>query len=168
MPSKITDKAKRVWQRMNECYGARFAEQYGEFPTMPWIEVIEAASNQDLNLALANMRTAHLHHPPSLPEFQALIGAANKTSLANIEDPIRGYWRSLILMHVSRGLCYRDIWEFEPIVIRNSKLAAALLALLDELSNAEKVSGDRTGAMFKTCERRCLDIVNAFQIERCA
>lgn len=66
-------RASRVWRRLTQWYGARLAESFG--PTCPedWCDVIDRTDDERLEQALATIRRDHLHHPPTLGEFEAAI-----------------------------------------------------------------------------------------------
>lgn len=68
-PKDITPRAKRVWQRLIEWYGARIVEQYGESPPDDWRDVIDAADNDTVKRGLGLIRTRYVQHPPTLPQF---------------------------------------------------------------------------------------------------
>lgn len=70
---KPSRRASRVWTRLTQCYGARLADSYG--PTCPpdWCEVIDRTDDERISQALMTVRRDHLHHPPTLGEFESAI-----------------------------------------------------------------------------------------------
>lgn len=66
-------RAMRLWQRLSEWYGARFSEQFGAAPTEDWCEIVDDNDNDTVKLALSEIRKAHTTHPPTLPEFEAIV-----------------------------------------------------------------------------------------------
>ena len=74
--SKSTDRlgaarpaAERLWQRLGEMFGTRFAEAYGPRPPDSWVEAVGELRYDQIRGALAKIRNAGLAHPPTLPEF---------------------------------------------------------------------------------------------------
>ena len=70
---KPSVRAQRVWDRLGDWYGARFADQYGDLPSQDWCTVIDHTSNDDLVAVLVQVRQQHVTFPPTLPEFAALV-----------------------------------------------------------------------------------------------
>jgi hypothetical protein len=70
---KPSDRAQRVWDRLGDWYGARFADQYGDQPSQDWCTVIDNTSNDDLVAVLVQVRQQHVTFPPTLPEFASLV-----------------------------------------------------------------------------------------------
>lgn len=77
LPSRRTHKpsvrAQRVWDRLGDWYGARFADQYGDLPSQDWCTVIDNSTNEELVAVLVRVRQEHVTFPPTLPEFAALV-----------------------------------------------------------------------------------------------
>lgn len=70
---KPSQRAQRVWDRLSDWYGVRFADQFGDLPSQDWCTVIDGVSNDDLVAALVLVRERHVTFPPTLPEFVALV-----------------------------------------------------------------------------------------------
>lgn len=70
---KISKRAERMWTRLTEWYGARFAEQYGITPPPDWCAVIDEATDSVIERVLSEIRVKHPAHPPTFPEFEALF-----------------------------------------------------------------------------------------------
>jgi hypothetical protein len=70
---KPSPRAQRVWDRLGDWYGARFADQFGDQPTQDWCTVIDGVSNDDLVAVLVLVRERHVTFPPTLPELVALV-----------------------------------------------------------------------------------------------
>lgn len=70
---KPSARAQRVWDRLGDWYGARFADQFGDLPTQDWCTVIDNVSNDDLVAVLVLVRERHVTFPPTLPELVALV-----------------------------------------------------------------------------------------------
>jgi hypothetical protein len=70
---KPSPRAQRVWDRLGDWYGARFADQYGDLPSQDWCTVIDNSTNEDLVAVLVRVRQEHVTFPPTLPEFAALV-----------------------------------------------------------------------------------------------
>lgn len=69
-------RADRVWLRLSQWYGARWIEAFGPKPTEDWIRAVTGAADSQIAAALLAIRTKHLSHPPTLPEFEAALRAA--------------------------------------------------------------------------------------------
>lgn len=70
---KPSARAQRVWDRLGDWYGVRFADQYGDLPSQDWCTVIDNSTNEDLVAVLVRVRQEHVTFPPTLPEFAALV-----------------------------------------------------------------------------------------------
>jgi len=70
---KPSHRSQRVWDRLGDWYGARFADQFGDVPSPDWCTVIDNVSNDHLVAALVLIRERHVTFPPTLPEFVALV-----------------------------------------------------------------------------------------------
>lgn len=81
---KASVRAQRVWDRLGDWYGARFADQFGDVPSQDWGTVIDNVSNDDLVAALVLVRQRHVTFPPTLPEFAAL---AKEVRLPRVHGP---------------------------------------------------------------------------------
>jgi len=62
-------RAKRVWQRLIEWYGARIVEQYGESPPDDWAARDRPHRQQFREARPANHPRPLFRHPPTLPQF---------------------------------------------------------------------------------------------------
>lgn len=82
----VSARAKRVWKRLAEFYGARVIEQFGALPPDPWCKVIEAYDDDAISRALINIQTSHLQYPPTLPEFSAALSAAIPKAVSDKPD----------------------------------------------------------------------------------
>lgn len=70
---EVSARARRVWQRLGEWYGARLSEQFGPEPPHDWCRLVDRSSNTDIQRALATVRSKHVSHPPTLPEFDLAL-----------------------------------------------------------------------------------------------
>lgn len=61
--------AERLWLRLGEMFGTRFAESYGPQPPRSWVEAVGDLRYDQIAGALVRIRNANLAHPPTLPEF---------------------------------------------------------------------------------------------------
>lgn len=61
---------------MVEWYGARVAEQYGQDPPVDWCRAIDRSDDATVQRALAIIKSRHLDHPPTLPQFEAVMRPA--------------------------------------------------------------------------------------------
>lgn len=66
---KPSIRAKKVWQRLIEWYGVRFAEQYGHEPTEDWCDVVDRTDNAQVARGMNLMRVKYIQHPPTFPQF---------------------------------------------------------------------------------------------------
>lgn len=77
--SETSPRARRLWDRLGQWYGSRLAEQYGRDPPRDWCDVVDAADNDTVTRVLADIRMKHTAHPPTFPEFHALVTKAKHT-----------------------------------------------------------------------------------------
>lgn len=73
---KPSPRAQRVWDRLGDWYGARFADMFGDQPSQDWSVLIDRVSNEDLVAVLMLVRERHVTFPPTLPEFASLVKEA--------------------------------------------------------------------------------------------
>jgi len=69
MPSD-NRRAKLLWKRFTQTYGARFLEQFGKEPPEVWIEAVENLRDEQIAFGLRKLTREHVQHPPSLGAFQ--------------------------------------------------------------------------------------------------
>lgn len=70
---KASPRAQRVWDRLGDWYGARFADMFGDRPPQDWCALIDRVSNDELISVLTLVRERHVTFPPTLPEFASLV-----------------------------------------------------------------------------------------------
>lgn len=78
--SKVSARADRFWKRLAGWYGARLAEQYGEDPPQDWCAVVDDASNETIQRALAEIKIRHTVYPPTFPEFDAIVAKLSRAA----------------------------------------------------------------------------------------
>lgn len=86
--TRPSQRAKGVWRRLAEFYGARLADQFGAEPPPEWCKVIDRTDPERLEKGLMAVRRDHLQHPPSLPQFEACI-PRRKFGTADLSVPDR-------------------------------------------------------------------------------
>lgn len=69
MPTE-TRRAKQLWKRFTQIYGARFLEQFGKEPPEPWVEAVDALRDEQIAFGLSKVTREHVQHPPALGAFQ--------------------------------------------------------------------------------------------------
>ena len=69
-------RARRVWKRLTDWYGARLGEMFGEEPPPDWCEIVDQADNEPIKTGLSKIRTTYTAHPPTLPQFAAAMRPA--------------------------------------------------------------------------------------------
>lgn len=62
-----------MWQRLQEWYGARLIESYGEDIPADWAKVIDGIDNDAVKKGLSRIRTRYVQHPPTLPQFEQVM-----------------------------------------------------------------------------------------------
>lgn len=140
---------ERFWSTMAQRYGARWFDTYSDKPTQAWRDCVDAYTPREMAKAIdmLDLKEHTRQHPPTEPEFRALLKAAARGSANKVEDAgemRRGYWRSCIIEQVSRNLGY-DSATLEPVVVANkSSLGRAMKDLLDEVDESEQRTGQRT------------------------
>lgn len=158
----------RFWQTMLERYGTRWSQTYGTEPTHAWAECLKAFSPKDIGRAIdaLELKEHTRQHPPTEPEFRALLKHASRQNVKQPDDPNelrRGYWRSTIITLVARGLGYNGE-TLEPVVIENkNSLGRAMRDLLDEVDELEVATGQRTPGMEALALEGSERIVTAFK-----
>lgn len=91
---KPSRRAAKVWQRLTQWYGARLADTYGPVCPPDWCEVVDRTDDHRIETALATIKREHLHHPPTLGEFEAAIprrkvGEAKSPASILVEHALR-------------------------------------------------------------------------------
>jgi len=165
----LTEKTyTRFWATMGERYGKRWLENYGETPTHAWRECLRAFTPKDIATAIELLSTREntKQHPPTEPEFKALLQHAARSNAKPLEDPNeyrRGYWRSTIIHAVAQELGYTGE-TLEPVVIENKhSLGRAMRDLLNEVDELEIATGQRTHGMESLVQERSCEIALAFR-----
>lgn len=159
---------KRFWRTMGERFGKRWLDEYGDEPTQAWKDLLNRYTPTEVSRALAAMGSRAFAHPPTLPQFEALLAEASKAAKADTQDWRRGYWRACIVNAVAAGMVQRGLIshpaEFEEFLVRHRhSLGAAMRNLLDDMDAMEQRTGQRTLGMERTCEARCRELVQRFQ-----
>jgi hypothetical protein len=169
--------AMRFWHRMEEIYGALWISNYGTKPSIPWRDVLDRYTGEEIAEALEILITTKRHpkYPPSAVEWNSLcFDARTKRRQAgpNPNEQRRGYWRSVILHHISKALGY-DLTTFEAVLITNTTrdeqgivtggLGFALRELLNEMDTQEAVANYRSEAMERHAQRSCDAIALAYR-----
>jgi hypothetical protein len=161
---------KRFWSAMAERYGRRWSDQYGPEASQAWRELINRFSPDDVKGALGMLKTEAPDHPPTQPQFETLLSKA-AASRARIDrvDYLRGYWRSVVIDAVRSACRDRDPWPqdavgFEAFVVEHREtLGASMRALLDELCDLERKTGQRTQGLLELAHQRAGQIVRTFR-----
>ena len=66
----ISPRAKRLWERLIQWYGARLVDQYGDAPPPDWCDVVDRIDNDGVKRGLSIIRNRYVQHPPTLPQFE--------------------------------------------------------------------------------------------------
>lgn len=74
--------AARIWSRMTEIYGHRWASAMGEAPTESWSMAIGQLSHDELKRGLRACMTSGEAWPPSLPQFVAMCRPPRRENAA--------------------------------------------------------------------------------------
>lgn len=160
----------RFWNSMAERFGKRWLDEYGDKPTKAWCDLIDRFTQEDITEALARLKDRPEHsrsHPPTHAEFEVLLAKAARANEKPSQDFMRAYWRTSVIrsceFHAKRlGICEPD--RFEAFLIRNRETVGYWMRdLLDEVHGMEKSVGQRTDGMNEFVERRCREILEAFQ-----
>jgi hypothetical protein len=156
----------RFWARMHATYGERWAANYGENPTAPWVEMLNRYTPMQIGAALEKLseRPEMRQHPPTLPAFETLLQATARAARAEMGEAEwrRGYWRSSVVNGVAVAMGY-NVAEFEPVLIANKgTLGASMRLLVDELDDMEARTGQRTPGMESHCQRQVRRIASEY------
>lgn len=159
----------RFWEAMRARFGVRWLTEFGDKPTAPWIQLLNAYTPDGIRKALELMAEQKREHPPTLPAFEALLKrAAAKHEGEHERDWVRGHWRSVIMhncaTYARRADVIRNAADFEPYLIANQlSLGASLRNLLDELCEMERNNdGQRTPGIQDHAVHRCAAIMRSF------
>jgi hypothetical protein len=66
-------RARDFWKRLLSWYGSRLGDHYGLIPPPDWAAAVDDASSRALERALAEIRIECPVHPPTFPQFDALL-----------------------------------------------------------------------------------------------
>jgi hypothetical protein len=158
--------AQRFWARMIESYGDRWVATYKAEPNQAWIELLNRYTPGQIGSAIAALteKPETRQHPPSLPQFEALLIAASRATRSEMSEAEwrRGYWRSTIIHGVATALGY-GFGEFESVLIANkATLGAGMRHLLDVMDDMEQRTGQRTSGMEVHASREIARIASAY------
>ncbi|MCC6196773.1 MAG: hypothetical protein IT518_20155 [Burkholderiales bacterium] len=145
---------ERFWRSMGERFGKRWLDEYGPVPTRAWLECLRPWDADVIRNALEMMGEKAWQHPPTLPQFQALLRETDRKNAKPADDFVRGYWRTVIVGAAAHaaGLSVR---KFQAILAANAySLGADLRALLDEFDARDKAAGRRTDEQVRWCVER--------------
>lgn len=73
MPPRVSRRASKVWEKLGQWYGSRFADNYGPTPPEDWCGVIDRTDDESLHSALLSVRRASPIHPPTLGQLEDAI-----------------------------------------------------------------------------------------------
>jgi len=153
----------RFWEAMRARFGLRWLTEFGDKPTPPWIQLLNRFTPLQLKEALELMVPEKFAHPPTMPQFEALLVRAAAKRPENTTDWSRGYWRSIV---ISQGA--RDFWlakiipretDFEPYLIQHrDELEGELHHLLDRAVMLERDTGQRTDGIHEMVRHRIFEL----------
>lgn len=141
---------------MGERFGKRWLDEYGPKPTRAWEEAVRPWDASVISGALEMMGEKGWQHPPTLPQFQALLRDADRKYAKPADDWVRGYWRTVIVHEATSAAHeYRGIRNFEGyLVAHRNTIGAELRRLLDEVETTDKARGKRTDEDIRYCMER--------------
>lgn len=151
---------ERFWRSMGERFGKRWLDEYGPQPTRAWAELLEPWTADTIRQALDAMGEKAWQHPPTLPQFQALIRDVDRREAAKgATDWIRGHWRTVVVTEgaTAAGL---SLAQFEPWLLARPVLLDALRELLDYAANRERATSARSEALTREVIRRAREAVH--------
>lgn len=160
---------RRFWSAMAERYGRRWSDQYGPEASAAWRELIDRYSPDDVKGALAMLKSEAPDHPPTQPQFEALLAKSVQRSRGDGIDWRRAYWRSTVIAEVRHACTGRPGWpqtasEFEDFATAHREtLGVPMRELLDELCELELRTGQRTQGMDDHVRKSAARIVREFQ-----
>jgi hypothetical protein len=86
----------RFWDAMRARFGVRWFTEFGDKPSAPWITLLNQYGPAQVKAALELMAEQKLAHPPTLPQFEALLKKASLKHDTGGKDFLRGYWISVV------------------------------------------------------------------------
>lgn len=152
---------------MGERFGKRWLDEYGDAPTFAWRQMLDKYTPSDISGALELMATRGWQHPPTQPQFEALLVRAANENKPDEQDWIRSYWRSVIADQVARdfwlGIVIPSMSDFEQYLIQHADtLGMQLSALLNHMDDLEKKTGQRTDGMHEHVRKSSFEITLGF------
>lgn len=152
----------RFWRSMGERFGKRWLDEYGPEPTRAWEEALRPWDADVVRGALEMMGEKGWQHPPTLPQFQALLRDAERKHAKPADDWVRGYWRTIIV-HEAAASLNMSLEQFGQFLVRQrDTLGLELLTLLDEFDARDKARGKRTDEEIGWCRDRTRQCVARF------
>src|ERR1700740_2908018 len=88
---------QRFWEAMRARFGKRWLDEFGNEPSAPWVQLLNKHTPSHLRDALELMAEQKFQHPPTLPQFEALLKKASSKAPHQDTDLPRNYWRSFII-----------------------------------------------------------------------
>lgn len=73
MPRKVSRRVARIWNRLGQWYGARWADSYGSVPPDDWADLIDRTDDERIEHALAEARRTSPIHPMTLGQLESAI-----------------------------------------------------------------------------------------------
>lgn len=147
----------RFWRSMGERFGKRWLDEYGPTPTRAWEEALRSWDAEIVRAALEMMGEKAWQHPPTLPQFQALLREAERKHAKPTEDFVRGHWRTVIVGAAALAMA-KSVREFESYLIdHRDTLGTVLRELLDEFDARDKIAGKRTDEETRWCAARATE-----------
>jgi hypothetical protein len=140
----------RFWDAMRARFGKRWTDEFGPQPTAPWVQLLNQHTPGHLRDALDLMAEQKLAHPPTLPQFEALLKKASNRGPKEGVDELRNFWRSVVIGTCMRNSALLNIvpWgeanlgKLPPTVY---EVAMAKCSELQEWAcDAERTNGQRT------------------------
>jgi hypothetical protein len=118
---KASPRAREFWKRMLAWYGARMADQYGMTPPPDWCEAVDRTCRAGLERALAEIKQQHAIHPPTYPQFDAIVARVSRVILSgpSMHQRLREYvvkHRMLTRMQIAMPWTYRFV-ESECVAV---------------------------------------------------
>lgn len=154
------ERAWRVWERMAEFYGSRFAENYGDAPTKSWIDAIDLLTDAQITFGLKYVRLTTPDHPPTLGRFQRCCldtPESHKRIPESIQERLTAYAARKGVYMRSQGtpiFIYRE-WE-DSTKPKNMQHCAECVGVIFELPDGTRTHSFSAAEMIAESESRMM------------
>lgn len=109
-------KISKFWKRMSGLFGYKWASQYGELPSGEWLTLINALSEDNINIGIKNMVATSNGWPPTPIEFNFICSniSLKAMGLPELDEAfnraLSGIYRNAVVEAAAREI---GRWELD-------------------------------------------------------